>query len=86
MSTEDDLAAKIEKAEAELAALGQARERALERLAALRAAGSATNAPPQLRLPIANARASREQALRTFVCSGRYSADARTCSQNGGKT
>jgi len=54
VSTEDDLAAKIEKAEAELAALGQARERAVERLAALRAAGSATNAPPQLRLPIAN--------------------------------
>lgn len=56
MSTEDDLAAQIEEAEAELTALAQARERALERLAALRAAGSATNAPPQLRLPIGDGR------------------------------
>jgi superfamily II DNA or RNA helicase len=53
VSTDDDLAARIEKAEAELAALGQARERAVERLAALRAAGSTPSAPPQLRLPIA---------------------------------
>jgi hypothetical protein len=54
VSREDELAAQIEKAESELAALGQAREQTLVRLAALRAAGSTTGAPPQLRLPIVN--------------------------------
>ena len=53
MSREDELAAQIEKAEAELAALGQAREQALARLTALRAAGSKTGSQPQLRLPMA---------------------------------
>lgn len=63
MSREDELAAQIEKAEAELASLGQAREQALARLATLRAAGSTTGAPPQLRLPMANgARAPRTGA------------------------
>jgi superfamily II DNA or RNA helicase len=54
VSHEKDLASQIEKAEAELAALGQAREQALARLAALRAARTAAGESPQLRLPIAN--------------------------------
>lgn len=53
MSREDELAAQIEKAEAELAALGQAREQALARLTALRASGSKTGSQPQLGLPMA---------------------------------
>jgi hypothetical protein len=52
VSRDDELAAQIEKAEAELAALGQAREQALARLTALRA-GSKTGSQPQLRLPMA---------------------------------
>jgi hypothetical protein len=55
VSRENDLAAEIEKAEAELASLGQAREQAIVRLTALRAAGSKTGSQPQLRLPIAAA-------------------------------
>jgi hypothetical protein len=54
VSREDERAVQIEKAEAELAALGHAREQTLARLAALRASGSPSGAPPQLRLPIAN--------------------------------
>jgi hypothetical protein len=54
VSREDELAAQIEKAEAELAALGQAREQALRHLATLRAAGPTTGSPPQLRLPMAS--------------------------------
>src|SRR4029078_6578887 len=50
----EDLAAEIEKAESDLAALGQAREQALARLAALCTVCSTAGAPPQLRLPIAN--------------------------------
>jgi superfamily II DNA or RNA helicase len=54
VSREDERAVQIEKAEAELAALGHAREQTLARLAALRALGSTGGAPPQLRLPLAN--------------------------------
>ncbi len=52
MSREEELAAQIEKAEAEFAALEQARAQALTRLTTLRAAGSARVEPPQLRLPM----------------------------------
>jgi hypothetical protein len=54
VSREEELAAQIAKAESELAALAQAREQAVARLAALRSAGPGTSAPPQLRLPIAH--------------------------------
>jgi superfamily II DNA or RNA helicase len=59
VSREDELAAQIENAEAELAALGQAREEALARLTALRVAGS----QPQLRLPSAMGAAPPRSAV-----------------------
>lgn len=52
MSRDEDLVAQIEQAEAEFAALEQARAQTLARLAALRVAGSPRAEPPQLRLPM----------------------------------
>jgi hypothetical protein len=53
MSREDELAAQIQRAESELAALRRAQEETLARLAALRASAPTISGPPQLRLPIA---------------------------------
>lgn len=50
--SEKELAAEIEAAEAEFAALERTRAQALARLGELRAAGSSKIEPPQLRLPM----------------------------------
>jgi hypothetical protein len=52
VSCEKELAAEIEAAEAEFAALERARAQTLARLEALRAVGSSRIEPPQLRLPM----------------------------------
>lgn len=54
MSRDAEIAAEIEKAEAELADLARAREQALARLAELRATRPTTETLTQLRLPIAS--------------------------------
>jgi superfamily II DNA or RNA helicase len=53
VSEDEDLAAQIQKAEAELAALEQARDRARGRVAELRRAGATAGKPLQLALPVA---------------------------------
>src|SRR4051812_10543382 len=63
MPRDADLAAEIEKAEAELAELGRAREETLARLATLRASGPTAEARAQLRLPLAG----KSTAARTGI-------------------
>jgi superfamily II DNA or RNA helicase len=65
---DDDRATAIEKAEAELAELGRAREETLARLAALRASGSTSDGRAQLRLPIAQTPSPRSgiEKIRLF--------------------
>ena len=58
MSRGDDLVAQIQQAEAELAALGRARDQTLARLAALRGSDPSIAGAPQLRLPITNVEAA----------------------------